>query len=234
MFSFIKKFFKGTLHKACDKGNIEAVKQHLADGADVNAKDDCGSTPLLLAALGGHKVIAELLIAKGADVNAKMEWAEVDSSEITAVQTPLDCAVDHPEIAALLRKHGSKTGEELKPAEPVAEASQPEPSTAKAPDISIHKAAERGNIEAVKQHLAAGTDVNAKNYQGMTPLHKAARSGRKETAELLIDKDADLNAKSDSRKTTLDWAIIGGKNELADLLRKHGGKTWKELKAEGK
>ena len=113
MFSFIKKFFKGTLHKACDKGNIEAVNQHLADGADVNAEVGVGQTPLLLAALGGHKVIAELLIAKGADVNAKMEWAEVDSSEITAVQTPLDCAVDHPEIAALLRKHGGKTAEEL-------------------------------------------------------------------------------------------------------------------------
>ena len=106
--------------------------------------------------------------------------------------------------------------------------------TVKLPDISIHKAAERGNIEAVIQHLAAGTDVNAKNYQGMTPLHKAARSGRKEIAELLIDKDTDLNAKSDSRKTTLDWAIIGGKNELANLLRKHGGKTGEELKAEGK
>jgi hypothetical protein len=38
---------------------------------------------------------------------------------------------------------------------------QPEPPTAKAPDISIHKAAEDGNIEAVKQHLAAGANVNA-------------------------------------------------------------------------
>ena len=42
MFSFIKKFFRGTLHKACEKGNIEAVKQHLADGANVNAKNENG------------------------------------------------------------------------------------------------------------------------------------------------------------------------------------------------
>ena len=41
------------------------------------------------------------------------------------------------------------------------ESQSPEPPTAKAPDISIHEAAEEGNIEAVKQHLAAGTDVNA-------------------------------------------------------------------------
>ena len=62
---------------------------------------------------------------------------------------------------------------ESKPVEPVAKASQPEPPTGKAPDISIHKAAESGNIEAVKQHLAAGTDVNA-NDTGLTPLHYAA------------------------------------------------------------
>ena len=37
----------------------------------------------------------------------------------------------------------------------------PEPPTAKAPDISIWDAAAKGNIEVIKQHLAAGTDVNA-------------------------------------------------------------------------
>ena len=39
--------------------------------------------------------------------------------------------------------------------------SKPEPPTAEAPDISIHEATYDGNIEAVKQHIAAGTDVNA-------------------------------------------------------------------------
>ena len=71
----------------------------------------------------------------------------------------------------------------------------PEPPTAKAPDISIHEAAEEGNIEAVKQHLAAGTDVNAKIEGGGTPLHIATHLGHKEIAELLIAKGADVNAK---------------------------------------
>ncbi|MDC0064902.1 ankyrin repeat domain-containing protein [Verrucomicrobia bacterium] len=44
-------------------------------------------------------------------------------------------------------------------------------STAKAPDISIHEAAGTGNIEALKQHLAAGTDVNEKDNYKSTPLH---------------------------------------------------------------
>ncbi|MDB4807876.1 ankyrin repeat domain-containing protein [Verrucomicrobia bacterium] len=85
---------------------------------------------------------------------------------------------------------------EAKPVEPVAEVAKPEPPTAKAPDISIHDAAFKGNIEAVKQHLAAGTDVNAKNdWSEWTPLHRAAEYNHKEVAELLIAKGADVNAK---------------------------------------
>ena len=49
------------------------------------------------------------------------------------------------------------------------------------PDISIHQAAEEGNIEAVKQHLAAGTDPNEINFVKMTPLDYA----KGEVAELL-------------------------------------------------
>ena len=78
---------------------------------------------------------------------------------------------------------------------------KPEPPTAKAPDISIHEAAMQRNLEAVKQHIAAGADVNAKDVNGYTPL---------------------------------DWAIFNKDTETADLLRKHGGKTGEELKAEGK
>ena len=77
----------------------------------------------------------------------------------------------------------------------------------KAPDISIHEAAMKGNIEAVKQHLAAGTDVNVKDNIGLTPLHMAAGDARKEVAELLIAKGAEVNVKNKYSKTPLDWAI---------------------------
>ena len=72
----------------------------------------------------------------------------------------------------------------------------PEPPTAKAPVISIHDAAEDANIEAIKQQLAAGADVNVKDKSGSTPLHLAAEFGHKEVAELLITKGADVNAKN--------------------------------------
>ena len=229
-----------SIHEAASDGNIEVVKQHLEAGADVNVKDNIGLTPLHMAAGDGRKEVAELLIAKGAEVNAKIEG-----------MTPLDIAIElkHTTTADLLRKHGGKSG---------------------ATD-SIHVAAAVGNIEAVKQHLAAGTDVNAKRNNGATPLHEAAAFGHKEIAELLIAAGADVDAKDENGytplfnaaywgrkeivelliangadvnakieagefkgKTPLDRVIIANHSETAELLRKHGGKTSEELKAEGK
>jgi ankyrin repeat protein len=98
------------LHPAAFKGDKEIAELLIAKGADVDAMDDNGDTPLNWAAAGGHKEIAELLIASGADVNVK----GVDG------ETALDIATDpeNPnapaEIADFLRKHGGKTGEELK------------------------------------------------------------------------------------------------------------------------
>ncbi len=61
------------------------------------------------------------------------------------------------------------------------------------PDISIHDAIVLGgDIEAVKQHLAAGTDVDAKDMNGETSLTWAAYSGHKEIAELLLANGARL------------------------------------------
>ena len=65
---------------------------------------------------------------------------------------------------------------ETKPVEPVAEAAKPEPPTAKAPDISIHEAAKKGNIEAVKQHLAAARRQPGRPLVELTPLGQAQRS----------------------------------------------------------
>jgi len=99
----------------------------------------------------------------------------------------------------------------------------------KAPKGSVHIYAQEGDIVAVKQHLAAGTDVNAKDdYIGMTIVQSAALGGQKEIVELLIAKGADVNAKDDVGDTPVDWA---DNKETANLLRKHGGKTGAELKA---
>ena len=193
-----------SLIEAARKGNIEAVKKHIANGKqdffnsiDVNAADVLDKTALHYAAAWGRIQIAELLIANGADVNAK---------SVTG-RTPLDIANKNnkSEIADLLRCHGGKHG-------------------------TIHGAALDGDIEAVKEFLAAATNVNVKGVFGQTPLHFAAD---KEIAELLIAKGADVNAKDQDDETPLDWAIHSKLTEIADLLRKHGAKTGEELKAAG-
>ena len=159
---------------------------------------------------------------------------------------------------------------------------KPEP-----PDISIHLAAgkndgKKANIEAIKQHLAAGTDINTKDNRdgGKSPLMHAVFWGHKEIAQLLISNGADIDLADNTAEATsfhysvlghdweptedrysiiemliesgadvnaiankgritisggtpLDMAIESKQVEIADLLRKHGGNTGEELKAEG-
>ena len=58
------------------------------------------------------------------------------------------------------------------------------PSNPKA-DRALLDAAKKGNIEAVKQAIADGADLNAKNEKGETPLHIAAVFSSNEIAKLL-------------------------------------------------
>ena len=116
----------------------------------------------------------------------------------------------------------STTPAEAKLVEPVVEVAKPKPPTAKAPDISIGDAALFGNIEAIKQHIAAGADVNEKDEKGATPLHGAAFTGRMEVVELLIANGANVNAKDKDGGTPLLHATLSGHREIVELLISKG------------
>ena len=90
------------------------------------------------------------------------------------------------------------------------------------PRMSIHEAADEGNIEEVKQHLDSGIDVNAKNQFGATPLHFAAKQGHKNLAALLITEGADTNAEAYDKSTPLHSAVISGYKEVAEQLIANG------------
>ena len=105
---------------------------------------------------------------------------------------------------------------------------------AEAPDISIYIATSTGNIEAVKQHLAAGTDVNAKNSYGWTPLYYAASEGHKEITELLIAKGADVDAGDRDNITPLRGAIYDGHIEIIELLISSGADVNAKTKKYGR
>ncbi len=238
------------LHFAVEKKNKEIIKLLISKGSNINALDSFSMTPLI-AAVSRHSSnpqqdyeIVQLLIARGADINATDKWGN----------PPLAWAPRNSEIEKILRKGGGKTAQELKRLKqrPIDKL------------LSATVSAKNGDIEALKQHLASGADVNAKaddggtplfwaagyghkeivellidnaaNVNGMStiggvPLHAAAVYGHKEIIELLIANGADVNAKGDDGTTPLDMT---DDKETADLLRKHGGKTGAELKAEGK
>ena len=111
-------------------------------------------------------------------------------------------------------------------------------------------AAQEGWTKILRLLINKGADVNVSNNNGWTPLHASARFANAEVVKLLIDSGAQLNSKIHSATSTFEKQFIGhtpldslnigpspptrAKKETADLLRKHGGKTGAELKAEGK
>ena len=281
-------------------GQTKAAGLLIEKGADVNIQNNDGATALHNAAFFGHPETVKLLLEKDAEVNAKNIRAETPldtvaspwSQELEGVyqyiagllQIQLDLErikAVRPKIAALLRKHGGKRGGELLTGKP------------QAPGIDIWTAAAQGNLEAIKQHLKAGTDlnakeptggstplivaavfgqtkaarllienganVNAKNNEGSVALLAAAFLGHPATVKLLLEKGADVNAKNNNGQTALD-AVAGEWNQelegvyryvagilqiqldlerikavrpkIAALLRKSGGKTGSELRAE--
>ena len=103
------------------------------------------------------------------------------------------------------------------------------------PDVDIWKAAASGNIKAINQHTADGSDLNAKEpVGGSTPLMVAALFGQTEAAKLLIQKGANVNIKNNDGSTALHLAAAFGLIETVELLlakgadvdaRKDDGKT---------
>ena len=96
----------------------------------------------------------------------------------------------------------------------------------------IHKTANIGNVERVKQLLSSGVDIELRNNAGGTPLHAASANGRIEVVKLLISKGANVNAQNIQGGTPLNLAIGRNHREVADFLRQNNGKTLAELKAD--
>jgi uncharacterized protein len=98
-----------------------------------------------------------------------------------------------------------------------------------APKIDIHTAVVTGNIEALKQHIAAGSNLNEKDpFGGSSPLISATVFGKTEEAKLLIDAGVDLNFQNNDGSTALHTAAFFCRPEiLTMLLEKGADKTLK-------
>ena len=117
---------------------------------------------------------------------------------------------------------------EVKPVEPVVPKNKPaEWETATRGNWDV---ATRGNTELIKQLLADGMDVDVTDKEGLTALYRAAHNDQKETVSLLLRNGVNVNIRDKFGNTPLDVTL---NDNIANILRKHGGKTGQELKAEG-
>jgi len=184
-----------SLNEAVRIQDIVLVKALIDSGADVNAGDELGETPLHDAVVRDYGEISMLLIEKGADVNAP---------DVRGL-TPVHAAAwgGYGDMVDLLISKGAdidaRDKDGLTP---------------------LHTAALAGRLETVALLIAKGADVNAKSEKNLTPLHAAALGGDRETAAFLIDKGADVNARSIDGLTPLQTASQKNNSEVVELLSK--------------
>jgi ankyrin repeat protein len=198
-------------------------------GADVNVRSNDGRTPLLVAAgRAGSRAVLELLLARGANPNAK-------SGSLFGDMTPLAQAAyagDADAIQLLLGR-----GADAKKAGPLPLALAKQSRCAKCVDLLVPFADARvatgamlmggppfGDAADVKSLLDLGAMPNATSMTGHTMLMLAAASEDVpvESVKLLLERGADVNAKSPSGDTALSLARRHGYTPVADVLVEAG------------
>jgi ankyrin repeat protein len=193
------------------RGDLEAVKELLRNGADVNNPQGDGMTALHWAAERGDAPLAEVLIYSGANVNAGTRIGRY---------TPLHLAARgaHAEIVdALLRAKAD-----------------PNAATTNSGVTPLHLASAGGNADIVAALLKAGADANTKEKSwGQTPLIFAAAEGRVEAIETLLAHGADPSITSQSVDVVeMEKADQAANKRIAEILaefkqRENGGNDWK-------
>ncbi|GMH36832.1 hypothetical protein BSKO_04705 [Bryopsis sp. KO-2023] len=184
------------LYNAAGSGDSE--KELLSKGADPSSTHGgFNSTPLHVAAEQGHVEIVEMLIEKGANVDAQ------NNRGVTALYFAAQNG--HLEIARVLVQAGATVDLETERG---------------ATPLII--AAENGELEVAGFLLESGANVNARNDTGDTPLHKAGYYGNPELVRLLLDNGAEKDSQAQDGETPLVWAAKYGSAEAIEVLKNSG------------
>ena len=174
-------------------GHNAVVRLSLAEGADVDAKDKDGQTPLGWAARNGHEAVVQQLLGKGADVDAK----DKDS------RTPLWWAAGIGHKAVVQQLLGKGADVDVKDKKGL---------------TPLGWAAGNGHEAVVQQLLGKGADVDIKDKNGLTPLWWAAANRHKAVIQQLLSKGADVDAKDKDGRTPLEWAAGYGHEAVIQQL----------------
>jgi hypothetical protein len=164
-----------SLLEAVKAGDRTAVRAIVKSGTDVNGRQVDGTTPLHWAARADDREMAVLLLGGGADANAVNRYGV----------TPLSLAARNgsgPMLEVLLR-HGA----DVRAADAAAADGQ----------TLLMQAARTGRVDALKQLVGQGVDVNAvERRTGTSPLMWAAVDDRAEAVRFLAEAGANLDARS--------------------------------------
>ncbi len=183
------------LHYAAALPKPEIAGLLIARGADVNAEDTFGTTPLLAAASGAHLETMRLLIEHGAKVGA----AERNSGQNALMRGMHDVGV-----ARLLLDQGLDVN---------------------ARDHTGRTALMQCYITAIAALLIErGADVNARDAQGNTPLLTAINSSRPDYITLLLKHGANVNVVNSQGQTPLSLARLRRAEPMVALLTAAGAK----------
>lgn len=218
-----------TLHACAEKDDVQGCLRHLKAGANVNAFDSRGYTPLYLAMYRGTCV--PILLEYGADpemcvtgitalmaaclhnmpcIPALLKKAKIDA-QCSSGCTALHWAVmfDQINVIELLLKHGAN------------------------PNIQddrgwtpLHRAVISEKYKIIKLLLAHGA-LSIPDNEGYTPLHHAANGNDLTSAQLLLDHGVDIDAKDHSGETARDIAFICYK-DIVRLIDVHRSKINKK------
>jgi uncharacterized protein len=219
--------------EAVSRGDVEAVNAALNAGIDPNIRDDKDgekSTVLMIAAFAGHLKVTELLLNRGADVEAKtphgrtaLMWAALGAhtdvtsallakgADVNAVDdnnaTALFLAIqgNGPDTVRLLLKTGARA--DILPKE-----------AGSLWRVIFHSRCD----QCVAALLDGGIDVNGKDRFGQTPLMLAVDSARTSAAKLLLDKGADVHVRDSQYRTALTRARKKQDQSMIKLLIEYG------------
>jgi ankyrin repeat protein len=187
---------------ALENGSIDVAKLLIAKGADVNAQNDNGEIPLLLAVSGTQVNVARLRIFLPGESYLYPRFNSLSDAEGIAKYSAI--CEDYRDIVKRLLACGAKANVKDKEG-----------------DNPLHYATRIGETEITELLIQHGAAVNEKDSFGLTPLHYAAR-GHKNMAELLLTNGADINAEAPDGDTPLHDASLRGHLDIVDLLVNSG------------